>query len=802
MLQETPCRFPKVQSGGAEAEVATVSGRSAGQDGQPTSKTRMNGKVLRVNSNPTLPGQVGSPSKGYPNSCEQIHRSPMDSPSKKFMRLTNKGVLVDAGSPIPPPQRTTTSPNAKKRRVGPGAGVVGGKKLAKQEAGASGDLATARQATRAPTGKSSMPNTRFTRLIRAGAIADGEHVFYRSRATMEVTNVGVVCGTTGLIHCANTGKWVNDTQFEKNAGSGAKKPCYSIYKADGSNLMALSVLLEGVPQQRGSQKQGAAGPGQALGQGKRQRKPKRFFGCLDAPVSGMQMTLDWNDDLCRVCSDGGELICCEGCPGAFHKECVGLTEIPEGDWFCPACRCQVCQKSHVNSQDPLLAGLQPTSAASFAAGIAKKAKGLDPCTMLICDQCQREFHAGCRHVRQLPRGDWYCGEECRALSNRCRDVCAAGERPLGGSSGGGEEENGLSTLLLDGRASKDAALARLTKQEEHEQRKRLIRRCTNVISECFLPMKDARTQKNMLPLIVRAKQCGPHDFTGFKTFVLRRRSENGGDPEVLCVATVRIFSPGCAEMPFIAVPFAHRGKGHSTRTMRELQAMLRRLGVTHLVLPALGEIKEFWEQKFGFRAMDPEERKDLLKYKILRFPGCTLLRKCLDGGLQGEADAAEAAGADAAEEAAGPPEIDLREDTDTFEDFDGEGTSSPEGRRGEGDPIAERRRLGIMEESEVEAKEKEVKEMQLQIAEINGKEIERLRAELARQKGQGAESGPVGANAGAGAMAPRQAEVHAALERPPPTAPGIAAPSMSAPSNAVVSLLEEICTIVRDTSHV
>ena len=79
------------------AEVATVSGRSAGQDGQPTSKTRMNGKVLRVNSNPTLVGQVGSPSKvGYPNSCDhQIYRSPMDSPSKKFMRLTNKGVLVD-----------------------------------------------------------------------------------------------------------------------------------------------------------------------------------------------------------------------------------------------------------------------------------------------------------------------------------------------------------------------------------------------------------------------------------------------------------------------------------------------------------------------------------------------------------------------------------------------------------------------------------------------------------------------------------------------------------------------------------
>ncbi|XP_028649154.1 autoimmune regulator [Erpetoichthys calabaricus] len=66
-------------------------------------------------------------------------------------------------------------------------------------------------------------------------------------------------------------------------------------------------------------------------------------------TSGSIVEIPRNDDECAVCKDGGELICCDGCPKAFHLNCLipPLTEIPSGTW-----RCQSCKGVSCNTQLP------------------------------------------------------------------------------------------------------------------------------------------------------------------------------------------------------------------------------------------------------------------------------------------------------------------------------------------------------------------------------------------------------------------------------------------------------------------
>ncbi|EHA8590978.1 DDT domain-containing protein PTM [Cocos nucifera] len=48
---------------------------------------------------------------------------------------------------------------------------------------------------------------------------------------------------------------------------------------------------------------------------------------------------DGNNDECRLCGMDGTLICCDGCPSAYHSRCIGLSKafLPEGVWYCPEC---------------------------------------------------------------------------------------------------------------------------------------------------------------------------------------------------------------------------------------------------------------------------------------------------------------------------------------------------------------------------------------------------------------------------------------------------------------------------------
>eukprot|EP00075_Anas_platyrhynchos_P031118 XP_027320371.1 LOW QUALITY PROTEIN: autoimmune regulator [Anas platyrhynchos] len=68
-----------------------------------------------------------------------------------------------------------------------------------------------------------------------------------------------------------------------------------------------------------------------------------------------------NEDECAACGDGGELICCDGCPRAFHLACLvpPLPRVPSGTWQCGSCAVkpgQLREADKVAEQPPVIPG--------------------------------------------------------------------------------------------------------------------------------------------------------------------------------------------------------------------------------------------------------------------------------------------------------------------------------------------------------------------------------------------------------------------------------------------------------------
>nr|XP_029531966.1 chromodomain-helicase-DNA-binding protein 5-like isoform X3 [Oncorhynchus nerka] len=87
-----------------------------------------------------------------------------------------------------------------------------------------------------------------------------------------------------------------------------------------------------------------------------EKAPEGKWSCPHCEKEGIQWEAKDDDDeeeevaveeeddhleFCRVCKDGGELLCCDTCPSSYHIHCLNppLPEIPNGEWLCPRCLC-------------------------------------------------------------------------------------------------------------------------------------------------------------------------------------------------------------------------------------------------------------------------------------------------------------------------------------------------------------------------------------------------------------------------------------------------------------------------------
>lgn len=123
------------------------------------------------------------------------------------------------------------------------------------------------------------------------------------------------------------------------------------------------------------------------------KRTKRICGPEPHDMMKENCPQDKNDSICTVCQDGGDLILRDLCPLAFHKSCIGLKDVPDGDWFCPACCCGICGCS-----------IEPTI------------------HYHTCGQCERKYDTGCLSKRSVdnlesdPKGNWFCSDNCEKVS--------------------------------------------------------------------------------------------------------------------------------------------------------------------------------------------------------------------------------------------------------------------------------------------------------------------------------------------------------------------------------------------------
>ncbi|XP_069984157.1 chromodomain-helicase-DNA-binding protein Mi-2 homolog isoform X8 [Penaeus vannamei] len=69
--------------------------------------------------------------------------------------------------------------------------------------------------------------------------------------------------------------------------------------------------------------------------------PEGKWSCPTCESEGVKEE-DEHMEYCKVCKDGGELLCCDSCVNAYHTYCLSppLFEVPEGEWTCQRCACE------------------------------------------------------------------------------------------------------------------------------------------------------------------------------------------------------------------------------------------------------------------------------------------------------------------------------------------------------------------------------------------------------------------------------------------------------------------------------
>ncbi|KAM3205971.1 hypothetical protein ACQJBY_061575 [Aegilops geniculata] len=400
------------------------------------------------------------------------------------------------------------------------------------------------------------------------------------------------------IYCNHCNKVVSPSAFEAHAGEGSRrKPYDSIYTSNGVSLHELSMKIS----------------------------------------KGMDSSERETDDLCRECGLGGDIFPCKMCPRSFHPACVGLPGVPSEEWFCDNCTILV-------QKEKALAANKNAKAAGRQAGvdsieqILKRAIRIVPIcddlggcalckkkdfnnsvfderTVILCDQCEKEYHVGCLRsewqvdLKELPEGEWFCCDSCSGIRSSLDKMISEGAQPLSESDldiiRKKHESKGL---IMD--TDTEIRWQLVAGRSATEDGNSLLSSAVPVIHQSFDPIIEAHTGRDLIPEMVhgrRPKEGMPgQDYSGMYCAVLTVGSN------VVSAALLRVMGGEVAELPLVATSMDLQGLGYFQVLFSCIERLLVSLKVKHFMLPAAHEAEAIWMKKFGFSKIPQDQMEAYL----------------------------------------------------------------------------------------------------------------------------------------------------------------------------------------------
>ncbi|XP_022732178.1 uncharacterized protein LOC111286463 [Durio zibethinus] len=415
------------------------------------------------------------------------------------------------------------------------------------------------------------PQTVLSWLIDNNVVLPRSKVHYQRNDQMlkvegRITRDGIKCNCCDKVYTLGG--------FVAHAGSGNHRPAAKIFLEDGRSLLDCQLQIM---------------------QNNKMKKPDKKRSC--------QLTRNWrvdnNDNICSVCHYGGELILCDQCPSSFHKSCLGLVSVPDGDWFCPSCCCGICCQSKLKEDG----------------------KNIVDGRVLTCAQCEHKYHVGCICSRGADRLE-ICAKENWFCSKKCQEIFLGLHELLGRPIPVGTDN--LTWTIIKSTQS-DTHDVDASDNEAMVESYSKLSIALAVMHECFEPVKEPQTGRDLVADIIfsRSSELNRLNFQGFYTILLERNDE------LITVANVRVHGEKVAEIPLIGTRFHYRRLGMCRILMNELEKKLMELGVQRLILPAVSSVLHTWTASFGFSKMMPSERLQFVDYTFLDFQGAIMCQKLL-----------------------------------------------------------------------------------------------------------------------------------------------------------------------------